>query len=316
MPVKKSALLVGLATYIPGIRALSGRNTGGTVSARYCYSVWLRHLCTLHRSGLRTTFETMVELGPGDSIGMGLAALLSGVDSYIALDAVPYINANRNLSIFDELITLFRDRARIPDATEFPLVSPRLPSYAFPVEILTSARLEAALRPNRLDAIGAAIGNPASNVREGKPVCYVAPWDPRAIDNATVDLVVSQTVLEYPPDLQRLYLEMARWLKPGGLMSHEIDFKSFGLTSEWNGHWSCSDLVWRLIAGRRRHRLNREAHSTHIALLQKAGCRVVCDERTIKPSDITRQQLARKFRHLSDEDLSTSSALIQAMKPA
>lgn len=315
MPVKKSALLVGLATYVPGIRALSGRKTGGTDSARYCYSVWLRHLCTLHRGGLRTTFETMVELGPGDSIGMGLAALLSGVGSYVALDAVPYINAKRNLSIFDELITLFRDRAPIPDAAEFPLVCPRLPSYAFPAEILTSARLNAALQPGRLDAIRAAIGNPATNAREGKPVCYVAPGDPRTIDSGTVDLVVSQTVLELPPDLPRLYFEMARWLKPGGLMSHEIDFKSIGLTSEWNGHWSCSDLVWRLIAGRRRHRLNREPHSTHIALMQKAGCRVVCDERTVKPSDITRQQLARKFRHLSDEDLSTSSALIQAMKP-
>jgi len=109
---------------------------------------------------------------------------------------------------------------------------------------------------------------------------------------------------------------MCRWLKRGGVMSHEIDFKSIGITTEWNGHWSCSDAVWRLAAGRRRHRLNREPHSTHISLLQKMGCRIVRDERIIRPSGITRAQLAPRFRYLTDEDLITSSALIQAVKLA
>jgi hypothetical protein len=136
------------------------------------------------------------------------------------------------------------------------------------------------------------------------------------IDGGTVDLILSQTVLEYPQDLPSLYAEMCRWLKRGGVMSHEIDFKSFGMTVEWNGHWSCSDALWRVAAGRRRHRLNREPHSTHIALTQKAGCGVICDERTVQPSGITRAQLAPRFRYLTDEDLTTSSALIQAVKMA
>jgi hypothetical protein len=99
-------------------------------------------------------------------------------------------------------------------------------------------------------------------------------------------------------------------------MSHEIDFKSIGMTVEWNGHWSCSDTLWRLAAGRRRHRLNREPHSTHVALMQRVNCRVVSDERTVQPSAVTRAQLAPRFRHLTDEDLTTSSALIQAVKVA
>jgi hypothetical protein len=109
---------------------------------------------------------------------------------------------------------------------------------------------------------------------------------------------------------------MCRWLKTGGVMSHEIDFKSIGMPTEWNGHWACSDAVWRLATGRRRHRINREPHSTHIALIKKVGCRIVRDERIIRPSGITRAQLAPRFHHLIDEDLITSSALIQAVKPA
>jgi len=258
----------------------------------------------------------MVELGPGDSLGIGLAALLSGVERYIALDVIQYASDAQNLRIFEELIALFKDRAPIPDEAEFPLVRPLLPSYAFPADLLTSARLDVALHPARLELVRRGITNPAPRPRGGGPVCYIAPWRPGVIESGAVDLVLSQTVLEYPPDLEGMYSEMCRWLEPGGIMSHEIDFKSIGMTVEWNGQWSCSDTLWRLAAGRRRHRLNREPHSTHVALMQRMNCRVVCDERTVQPSAITRAQLAPRFRHLTDEDLTTSSALIQAVKLA
>src|SRR5689334_3926898 len=52
--------------------------TGGSSSARYCYSVWLRHLSMAARLGLNTDPKDVAELGPGHSIGVGLAALLSG----------------------------------------------------------------------------------------------------------------------------------------------------------------------------------------------------------------------------------------------
>src|SRR5260370_28824009 len=122
--MKGGSFIVGRATYIPGLRGLTGRWTGGTVSARYCYSVWLRHLSILQRSGLPTAFKTMVELGPGDSLGIGLAALLSGVERYIALDVIQYPSDAQNLRIFGELIALFKDRAPIPDEAEFPPVLP------------------------------------------------------------------------------------------------------------------------------------------------------------------------------------------------
>ena len=81
------ATLAGLATYVPGYEYLEP--TGGTSSARYCYSVWLRHLVMAYDSGLlQRPPATVAELGPGDSIGIGLAALLSGARKYHALDVV------------------------------------------------------------------------------------------------------------------------------------------------------------------------------------------------------------------------------------
>src|SRR5713226_3067934 len=316
MRIKARALAIGVGTYVPGLRNFTGRKTGGSDSSRYCYSVWLRHLSLLHRHGLPTTFETVAELGPGDSLGVGLAALLSGAERYVALDAVRYADSARNLQILEDLIALFRNRTPIPDQVEFPLVQSPLSSYAFPPEFLTSARLEAALNPVRLDVSRAALTSPGTSLRDGGPVCYNVPWTMGMIEEAAVDLVFSQGVLQFVCDLPGVYTGMAGWLKPGGIMSHEIAFQSIGITKEWNGHWSCSDALWRLAAGRRRHVTNREPHSTHIALLQQFGCRVVTDERTVRASRIGRAALAYRFRCLSDEDLVTSSALIQAMKPA
>ena len=91
------SLAIGLASSVPGLRHLTGRKTGGTDSARYCYSVWLRHLWMTHTHGLRTEFDTMVELGPGDSVGVGLAALLSGTERYIGIDTFPYPKTTLNL---------------------------------------------------------------------------------------------------------------------------------------------------------------------------------------------------------------------------
>jgi SAM-dependent methyltransferase len=314
MQLKTRSLVVGMATYVPGLQNLTGRKTGGTVSARYCYSVWMRHLMMLHRNGLPTMFESVIELGPGDTLGIGLAALLSGSERYLALDVVHYAEPAANLHVFEELVSLFRDRAPIPDQNEFPLVRPTLPSYAFPDDVFTPQRLSIFLNPDRLNAIRASIENPSPTPSMDARISYVVPWRPLMIESASVDLVYSQSVLEYPHDLAVLYAEMCRWLRPGGVMSHEIDFKSIGMTEDWNGHWTCSDALWHIAAGRRRHQINRAPHSAHIQLLESLGCRVVCDERTNRPSGITRAQLAPRFRNLTDEDLTTSSALIQAVK--
>src|SRR6266851_1784257 len=229
MTIKLRSLVIGIATYVPGLRNFTGWRTGGTVSARYCYSVWLRHLCMLHWHGLPTTFETVAELGPGDSLGTGLAALLCGAERYVALDAVRYADSARNLQILEELIALFRSRTPIPGHAEFPLVQPPLSSYAFPAELLTSARLETALNPARLDVIRAALANPGTSLRDGGPLCYSAPWTMRMIEDATVDLIISQGVLQFVRDLPGVYKGMVGWLKPNGIMSHEITFQSIGI---------------------------------------------------------------------------------------
>ena len=67
-----------------------------------------------------------MELGPGNSIGVGLAALLSGADSYMAHDVVKYVNFEDQLPILDELAKLFERRASIPKEEEFPKMETKI----------------------------------------------------------------------------------------------------------------------------------------------------------------------------------------------
>ena len=76
-------------------------------SPRYCYSVWLRHLVLAVRNGVTVVPESVVELGPGASQGVGLAALLSGSLKYTSIDVVDYNFAERNSAMLDALVELF-----------------------------------------------------------------------------------------------------------------------------------------------------------------------------------------------------------------
>lgn len=304
-------LLKGLATFVPGVRGLANRGSGGTISARYCYAVWLRHLVRLAEAGLPTVPQRLAELGPGDSFGIGLAAMLSGADEYYAFDARPHANAARNQRILEELVTLFRAREPIPGELEFPLVQPRLASYAFPSHILSAERLSAALAPDRVAAIAAALGGGG-----GPPIRigYVAPWDSAALLRpGTIDLALSQAVLEHVEDVSATYRALAAWLAEGGVMSHAIDFQSHGLTREWYGHWTVGDVGWRVLKGTRPYLINRLACSEHLAGMRDAGFRIERVVRETAPA-APRHLLAARFAAFPEQDLDTSSAYIQARK--
>jgi len=309
----------GLLTYVPAIEKRIGKSTRGTDSARYCYSVWLRHLAMAHASKLPDDPRVIAELGPGDSLGIGVMSLLTGASQYVGLDVVQYADTSRNLSLLDGLVELLRTRASIPDATEFPEVKPYLASYAFPSRVLSEERLARCLAAPRVAAIRRAlehIGEPV-HTESGEELCivYRVPWfDPAVIQRASIDMVYSQAVLEHVDDLTTTYTALAAWLKPGGVASHQVGFVSHGITPEWNGHWTISDPVWKLIRGRRPYLLNREPASTHVRMLRESGLEIVKEERVLKPSDISRERLAPRFRYFSDDDLATKAIFLQAIK--
>jgi hypothetical protein len=300
-----------LSTYVPGINALRSRTrgTGGSGSARYCYSVWLRHAVLLARHGARLPGAQAAELGPGDSLGTGLAALLMGVARYTALDVVRYARAAANHAVLDELTALVRARSPVPGPDEFPAVEPRLADYAFPHALFPEPLLQAALQ--RAPALHAGLDGAES------PLHYCVPWQAQnTVQPASVDLLISQAVLQSVDDLPAAYLAMHTYLKPGALMSHSIDFGSLSMAPTWDGHRAYSDLWWSIVKGRRPHSLNRLTLSSHLGLLQQCGFETLEVQRVSDRPTVDRGRLARRFQALGEDDLNTRVAVIVARKPA
>lgn len=318
MTVRFKSILSGAASFFPGGNAWLQRRMDsrsvGTVNPRYCYSVWMRHLVRANEAGALNGVPSVVaELGPGRSLGTGLAALLSGAERYVALEFVDHMLDGRNLEILDALVELFRRREPIPNRNEFPEIITPLNKYEFPHEILSEPRLAAALEPSRIARIRDALhDNSASGL-----ITYAAPWyHAHLIEPGVVDLLFSMSVMEHIDDLDSTYEAAWRWLQPEGVMSHEIDFMSHGHSAIWNGHWGCSDSIWKLVRGNRPYLINREPHSRQLELVRSCGFEILVDQRAVSNEGISRAMLAKRFRGLSDDDLVTFNAYMLSKKKA
>ncbi len=302
----------GLLTFVPGISEyLPVKSPGHTDSATYCYSVWLKHLTLLRAHGLEQLPATVAELGPGESIGVGLAALLSGADHYIGLDVVAHSNPATNERILGELVRIYADRTPRPDKG-WPDFDPYLDERLFPSHILTEDVLRRSLAPNRIDAIRQAIrGAPAAQIS----AVYRAPWsDPKIIVDDSIDVAVSHSVLEHVVDLPGTYRALYRWLKPGGWMSHQIDLRSHGLTKRWNGFRACPEPLWKITMGRRDYMLNRHPASVHLRFIEDAGFKIVTHLEFHRTDGISREELAARWIDISEDDLTCSGLYVIARK--
>ena len=309
------AILKGVLSYIPGLNAVGRREGGGANFARYCYSVWLRHLVLANSKGLNGIPASVAELGPGDSLGTGIAALLSGAKMYYAFDVVSFIRAEQNLKILEEMIVLFKNRTSIPDESEFPLLSPILSDYTFPSHIITDHILETTLSEEKIEEIRSALNDLSTINNNDSVISYFAPWtSDKIVRKSSIDLIISQAVLEHVDDLKTTYQILNRWLKLGGFSSHQVDFKSHGYAKEWYGHWSYNDFKWKIIKGNRPYLLNREPLSTHLNLNNDSGFIIKLVVKRQNDIPASRNHLEKRFEKLTDEDLATSSAYIFSVK--
>lgn len=306
----------GILTLIPGVgRILPKGRTGGTSSALYSYGVWLKHLTIAWENGLRSIPNTVAELGPGDSLGTGIAAMLSGVNNYYALDVTEFSNPETNVKIFDDLVDIFKSRSSRP-VKGWPDFDQYLDSRLFPSHILTEPILSSALSEHRLQQIRGALATPGS-VQDGISIKYMVPWSsPDIIEPNSVDFALSHSVLEHVNDVDLTYSALRRWLRPGGFMSHNIDFSCHDLAKEWNGHWKLPEWLWTLIRGKRTWLINREPCSTHLRCIKREGFEIVCALEFLRTDGIQREQLGVKWKSISDNDLCCAELFVQARCPS
>ena len=309
---KLSPIVKGMFKHMPGVKSLLPTRTGGTIKSRYCYAVWMRHLKKWSQFNSAVP-KTVVELGPGDSLGIGLAALLTGTQKIYTIDVIRYWDVERNLQVFEELIQLFKSSATIPDNREYPKINPPLSDYSFPCSLLSQQDLEQTLHRDRLQAIRKElenIDNPNNTF-----IRFASPKEAsEVIPSESTDLIFSQAVLEYIVDLGHCFQEMDSWLRPGGCTSHCIDLSSHGITPSWNGHWTFSELEWKLATGGKKVVINRLPYSAYVEQYRRVGFQILSQDLVPCEPLFSPEQMARRFRGLDQKDLTTRVAYILARK--
>jgi SAM-dependent methyltransferase len=155
------------------------------------------------------------------------------------------------------------------------------------------------------------------------PYDYLVPWNPRDLADASVDVVISRTVLEHiPADVLEGYMpEFARILRPGGMMCHLIDNSD---------HWQHHDkrlsrlhflrykdgLFWRMLCVRRSQ--NRLRHSDYMKLFERHGFTPLFvegkpDGRSLE--DLKSLPLAAPFRGRDAADLAILTTTVVLRRP-
>jgi hypothetical protein len=237
-------MVKGMLTWVPGLqRAFFDPSAGGgTGSAAYCYGVWMKHLALLHHNGMFEMPRTVMELGPGASIGTGVATLLSGAERYVAIDAVAHMRPDTNVAVLHDLVGMFSERAPRPVAG-WPAIDHLLDARLFPSGILDDRRLAQSLAPGRIERIEHAVR--ALALSDPDPMIEYHTWSTlQPVPDASVDLLFSHVVMCQVGALEDVYARCGRWVKPGGWMSHQLDTSSLGTAQEWNGHLAYTEMAW------------------------------------------------------------------------
>lgn len=263
---KTKYILKGVASYLPAWVPLPHHqhqfsgvglrpDPGPEKTAQVYYSVWMRTYLRAKEKGIKFDLTNVAEIGPGDSLGFGIAALLFGAEKYCAFDIVPNAKNFNNIEIFEELVKLYKNKKPIPEAS--PKLRPYLDSYNFP---LSDEDLKILLSEDRLERIKKSIEN-GSDMIHLDFNWYETKEKPT--------LIFSTAAMEHVGDPDRAYKVMYDRLNDGGMMAHTIDYSSHHTAPGWNAHWTYSDFVWNIVKGKNVYFINRWTHEDHLKEIQK-----------------------------------------------
>jgi SAM-dependent methyltransferase len=319
---KKSTVLTVGAAIVKNLAAHrpSGKHTGGLQSATQtpeeAVAYILRSFTGILKMGRMTSEDLrgrrILELGPGDTLGLALCMVAAGAEYVCAVDRfAPHYDSAHQTRIYQQL------RAELPAQAR--------------------GRFDAAIS---LGSDRATINPACVELRQGEGIETIE------LPEASFDLIMSIAVCEHLADPVRALTRMDRLLRPGGVMLHQIDLRDHGMFTAGGKHpltWlTVPSPIWRLMTSNRgapnRHlmptyrdalgalgyapdfQIDHAISRSYDELLHDCPRELVYGEH-FGPDDVAylrriQRRLRPEFREMSDADLMTSGVFVTARKPA
>jgi hypothetical protein len=245
----------------------------------------LNHIRQLERVvGYHRTFgsgpaRAVVELGPGDSVGMALAAKAMGMNTAYLIDVGDF--ASRDMDVYARLYACFKDNG-----------------YEPPPEVDLSSR----------DAMLKSLGS--TYLTYGTRALADVP-------STTIDVLFSNAVLEHVArsEFQQLMNETFRVMRPGAIAHHQIDLMDH-LGGALN-NLRFSERAWEgSLMSNSGFYTNRLRFSEILDIVKKAGFNFAVTQITSWPNVPTpKQALANPFSTLPDDELKIATFGLLLRKP-
>lgn len=253
--------------------------------------------------------KAVLELGPGDNLGVALCFLAAGAGDVVSTDRfIPFRDPERELQVLRGLVAA---RSGAAAARVAPAVAGSAVDFsALPFEFLPETPIE--------DAVA-------------------------MLGAARFDLIVSRAVLEHVHDPDAAFAAMDELLVPGGLMVHKVDLDDHALFTaggqnpltfltigdrsyRWMGEESAG-LPNRLRIGWYEERIRRLGYEFELCVTHTVGSggeelvpHPPLDEWSPSQADrasveAVRARLLPRFRSLSDRELAIAGFMLVARKP-
>jgi SAM-dependent methyltransferase len=228
--------------------------------------------------------KTVCELGPGDTVTVALLFLAYGASRVICFDRFPLVQ----------------------DKQKNTLIAKRL------LEILPEAQKAYLQKVISFDDRGYVTW-------DGSRLCYLYnKKEALEIEAETVDLLVSNAVLEHVFDLEGLFREMSRTMKAGAVMVHAADLGPHQLSFNTPLDFlTIPEWRWKLMTSHR-GAPNRARKSHYERLLAKYGFDILKFEVTEHFTQTDIDMIATRFpllrETMSMDDLFCKSMLFSARK--
>jgi SAM-dependent methyltransferase len=249
----------------------------------------------------------VLELGPGDNLGVALRFVAAGVARMVAADRfIPFRDLEQERRVYESLIAGLSQEER--ERVASVLAGSGTSFDSIPLEFHQELPIEDA---------------------------------PGVLGEEEFDLIVSRAVLEHVHDLDTAFESMKRLLVPGGRMIHKVDLEDHGLFTgggqnpltfltipdrvyRWMGEESAG-LPNRRMMGWYESKLAELGFEAEFLVTVLAGSDVEVDphvpqEQAVAgaPTDLVsevRPKLLERYRSLPDEELIVAGFMVIARKP-
>lgn len=283
------SLIKGILTFIPGVNAILRlrkiKSEHSCSDAYFCYNLWLRIIVSLNEKGFGEQLSRIGEIGNGRSLGVGLCALLSGSKEYFSFEIDNTFDSELNIKLLDDLIVLFRRKTPISDQLRINI---NVNNLEYPDKIIKQKYLDNYfVEEIRKDIL--------SGPERMKIIHIINDW--QNYSSLGLNLIFSRAVMEHVANPSDVYQSAVFHLVEDGIMIHDIELHSHGITTIPDGHYDIPDCFWRIIFGKREYFLNRWNLCDHIDEIRKLNCQILATE-------------LKSFNYKSGRQILTGASLI------